>query len=107
MRLAFIVGPFLILTIAGIALWRRYRSLPSLLVAIGFSVDFLHLIASTTQGVGYALMTHPEWLWTRYLGHIGLWIAAVRFLSAAKQDSRNGPLYYWGTNQRFRNNGGS
>ena len=45
MRLAFIVGPFLVFAIAGIALWRRYRSLPSLLVAIGFSVDFLNLIA--------------------------------------------------------------
>ena len=90
MHLAFIVGPFLLLTIAGIALWRCYRSLPSLLVAIGFSVDFLHLSVSTSQSVGYALMTHPEWLWTRYLGHIGLWIAAVGFLWHAKQISVNG-----------------
>jgi glycerol-3-phosphate acyltransferase PlsY len=87
MRLAFIVGPFLVLTIAGIALWRRYRSLSSLLVAIGFAVAFLHLIASTFQSVGYALMTHPEWLWTRYLGNIGLWIAAVGFLWHVRQVS--------------------
>jgi hypothetical protein len=85
MRLAFIVGPFLLLAIAGIALWRRYRSLPSSLVAIGFVVACLHLMASTSQSVGYALMTHPEWLWTRYLGHIGLWIAAVGFLLHTKQ----------------------
>jgi hypothetical protein len=42
-------------------------------------------MASTSQSVGYALMTHPEWLWTRYLGHIGLWIAAVGFLLHTKQ----------------------
>jgi hypothetical protein len=89
MRLAFIVGPFLVFTIAGIALWRRYRSPPSLLVAIGFAVACFHLIASTFQSVGYALMTHPEWLWTRYLGHIGLWIAAAGFLWHVKQISVN------------------
>ena len=87
MWLAFLVGPFLVLTIAGIALWRRYRSLPSLLVAIGFTVSFLHLVSSTFPSVGYALMTHPQLVWTRYLGHIGLWIAAVGFLWHAKQIS--------------------
>jgi hypothetical protein len=90
MRLVFIVGPFLVLAIAGIALWRRNRSLPSLLVAIGFAVACLHLMTSTSQSVGYALMTHPEWLWTRYLGHIGLWIAAVGFLWHVKQISVDG-----------------
>jgi hypothetical protein len=35
-------------------------------------------------------MTHPEWLWTRYLGQIGLWIAAIGFLWHVKQISVNG-----------------
>lgn len=90
MRLAFIVGPFLFLAIAGIVLWRRYRSLPWLLVAIGFAVACLHLMAGTSQSVGYALMTHPQWLWTRYLGQIGLWVAAIGLLWQAKQTSVSG-----------------
>jgi hypothetical protein len=59
-RLALLIGPFLLLTIAGIALWRRYRSLPSLLVAIGFAGDCIHSMVSTSPSVGYWLMTHPE-----------------------------------------------
>jgi hypothetical protein len=87
MWLAFLAGPFVLLTIAGIALWRRYRSLPSLLVAIGWAVSCVNLIVRASPSVGYALMTHPEWGLVRYLGQIGLWIAAVGFLWHAWQIS--------------------
>ena len=54
--LVWLVGPALVLTIFGIVLFRRYRTLPSALVALGFAAVFLSGLVNVI--ISYECLAH-------------------------------------------------
>ena len=94
--LVWLVGPALLLTIFGIALFRRYRTLPSALVALGFAAVFLSGIVNVmisydvSHIYGYSsshelavvsVQLHgPLWILARLCGPLGMWMASLSLL---------------------------
>jgi hypothetical protein len=96
MLLVWLVGPALVLTIFGVALFRRYRTLPSALVALGFAAVFLSGIVNVmisydvSHIYGYSsdralavvsVQLHGAlWLLARLCGPVGMWVASLSLL---------------------------
>ena len=84
-------GPYIILAAAGCALFWRYRTLATALVALGFIVYVVGQIAGSFVGadVTRTYNSHGEvtsvianfhgWAWSlsRYAGTVGMWAAAA------------------------------
>jgi hypothetical protein len=94
--LAWLVGPALILTVFGVVLVRRYRSLPSALVALGFaavlvcgifnvwiSYEVSHVYGHSSNAA-LALVSvqlhGPAWVLARLCGPLGMWTASLSLL---------------------------
>ena len=109
--LVWLVGPALILTIFGVVLFRRYRTVPSALVALGFaavfvsgivnvmiSYDVAHIYgySSNLALVAVSVQLHgPVWVLARLCGPLGMWVASLSLLwhllntgGAASPDNR-------------------
>jgi hypothetical protein len=96
MLLAWLVGPALILTIFGVALFKRYRTLPSAFVALGFAAVFISGIVNVmisydvSHIYGYSsdralavvsVQLHgPLWILARLCGPVGMWVASLSLL---------------------------
>jgi hypothetical protein len=94
--LVWLVGPALILTMFGVALFRRYGTVPSALVAIGFAAVFVSglvnlLISYDVSHIyGYSsnralaavsVQLHgPVWVLARLCGPLGMWTASLSLL---------------------------
>ena len=94
--LVWLVGPALVLTIFGIVLFRRYRTLPSALVALGFAavlvsglfnvmisyeVSHIYGYSSNLALATVSVQLHgPAWLLARLFGPLGMWAASVSLL---------------------------
>ena len=93
--LVWLVGPALVLTIFGVALFRRYRTLPSALVALGFaavfvsgivnvmiSYDVSHIDYSSNRGLAVvSVQLHGlVWILARFCGPLGMWVASLSLL---------------------------
>jgi len=96
MLLVWLVGPALILTIFGVALFRRYRTVPSALVALGFaavlvsglvnvmiSYDVSHIYGYSSDralAVVSVQLHGPLWILARLCGPLGMWVASLSLL---------------------------
>jgi membrane-bound metal-dependent hydrolase YbcI (DUF457 family) len=96
MLLVWLVGPAVVLTIFGVALFRRYRTLPSALVALGFAAVFVSGIVNVmisydvSHIYGYSsnralavvsVQLHgPVWILARLCGPFGMWVASLSLL---------------------------
>jgi len=94
--LVWLVGPALVLTAFGILLFRRYRALPSALVALGFAAVFIsgifnalisydvsHIYGySSNRALAlYSVQLHgPAWVLARLCGPVGMWVASLSLL---------------------------
>jgi hypothetical protein len=94
--LVWLVGPALVLTIFGIALFRRYRTVSSALVALGFAAVFLSGIvnviisydvshiygySSSHEPAVVSVQLHgPLWILARLCGPLGMWMASLSLL---------------------------
>ena len=94
--LVWLVGPALVLTIFGVALYRRYRTLPTALVALGFAAVFVSgifnvMISHEVSHIyGYSSnlalsavsvqLYGPAWLLARFCGPVGMWLASLSLL---------------------------
>lgn len=94
--LVWLVGPALVLTIFGVALYRRYRTVPAALVALGFaavfvsgminvmiSYDVAHIYgySSNVALAAVSVQLHgPLWVLARLFGPLGMWLASLSLL---------------------------
>jgi len=94
--LVWLVGPALVLTIFGAALFRRYRTLPTVLVALGFAAVFVSGIVNVmisydvSHIYGYSsdhalavvvVQLHgPLWILARLCGPLGMWVGSLSLL---------------------------
>ena len=93
--LVWLVGPALVLTIFGVALFRRYRTLPSALVALGFAAVFVSgivnvMISYDVSHIDYSsnrelavvsVQLHGlVWILARLCGPLGMWVASLSLL---------------------------
>ena len=94
--LVWLVGPALVLTIFGGALFRRYRTLPSALVSLGFAAVFVSGLVNVMVSYdvshiyGYSsdralavvsVQLHgPVWILARLCGPLGMWVASLSLL---------------------------
>ena len=94
--LVWLVGPAIVLTIFGIVLFRRYRSLASALVALGFTAVFVsglfnvmisyevsHIYGYSSNLAAasvYVQLHGPAWLLARLCGPLGMWVASLSLL---------------------------
>jgi hypothetical protein len=90
------VGPALVLTMFGVALFKRYRTLPSALVALGFAAVLVSGIfnvgisydvpqihgSSPNQALAFvSVQLHgPAWILARLCGPFGMWTASLSLL---------------------------
>lgn len=99
-----LVVPYAILTIAGVLLWRRWRSAATAMIALGFAATFLSLASALfvtyrTHAVLYDLTTAPSphqdtfFLVAHYhaflvltLGLLGSWSAGMGTLWHVRRD---------------------
>ena len=96
MLLVWLVGPALVLTIFGVALFRRCRTLASALVMLGFAAVFVsgmfnvmishevsHIYGYSSNLALAAVSVHlygPAWALARLLGPLGMWTASLSLL---------------------------
>ena len=84
------VLPYAVLTVAGVLLWKRSRSVAAFLVALGFAAALLGQVAGffvnvelsaamRNRGVVGLHLHGLPWL-AHYLGIGGIWVAAVGLL---------------------------
>jgi hypothetical protein len=94
--LVWLVGPALVLTIFGVVLFRRYRTLPSALVALGFAavlmsgivnvmisyeVSHIYGYSSNLAAASVYVQLHGVlWGLARLLGPLGMWVASLSLL---------------------------
>lgn len=94
--LVWLVGPALVLTIFGIVFFRRYRTLASALVALGFAavlvsglfnvmisyeVSHIYGYSSNLAAASVYVQLHgPAWLLARLCGPLGMWVASLSLL---------------------------
>ena len=94
--LVWLVGPALVLTVFGVVLFRRYRTLPSALVALGFasvlvsgifnvsiSYDVSHIYGYSSDRALAAVIVQlhgPAWILARLCGPVGMWLASLSLL---------------------------
>ena len=94
--LVWLVGPALVLTVFGVVLFRRYRSLPSALVALGFAsvlvsgifnvsisyeVSHIYGYSSDRALATVIVQLHgPAWILARLCGPVGMWMASLSLL---------------------------
>lgn len=94
--LVWLVGPAFILTVFGIALFRRYRTLPTALVALGFasvlvsgifnisiSYDVSHIYGYSSDRALAAVIVQlhgPAWILGRLCGPLGMWVGSLSLL---------------------------
>jgi hypothetical protein len=94
--LVWLVGPALVLTIFGVLRFRRYRTVPSALVALGFaavfvsgivnvmiSYDVSHIYGYSSDRalVAVSVQLHgPLWVLARLCGPLGMWVASLSLL---------------------------
>ena len=91
---------YAVLTVAGAVLWRRTRSLPTALVAMGFALilpdqvstlieyfEFIALLHGRLSDTYFLVHRHA---FLRYVSILGLWVAAVGLTSHAAGKSAAG-----------------
>jgi hypothetical protein len=94
--LVWLVGPALVLTIFGVVLFRRYRTLPSALVALGFAavlvsgivnvmisyeVSHIYGYSSNLAAASVYVQLHGAlWGLARLCGPLGMWVASLSLL---------------------------
>jgi hypothetical protein len=94
--LVWLVGPALVLTVFGVVLFRRYATVASALVALGFAAVFVSGIANAwisyevSHISGYSsnralalvsVQLHgPAWTLARLCGPLGMWVASLSLL---------------------------
>ena len=94
--LVWLVGPALVLTVFGVILFRRYRTLPSALVALGFAavlvsgiinvmisyeVSHIYGYSSNLAAASVYVQLHgPLWMLARLWGPLGMWVASLSLL---------------------------
>jgi hypothetical protein len=94
--LVWLVGPALVLTVFGVVLFRRYRTLPSALVALGFaavfvsgivnvmiSYDVSHIYGYSSNHalVAVSVQLHgPLWVLARLCGPLAISVASLSLL---------------------------
>ena len=86
-----LVAPYAFLALAGLLLWKRHRSVATVMIAVGFMATFIGQAAGihVSHEVGTAVRTHQDVsqvlaqhrrifpLLTHYASVCGLWAAAV------------------------------
>jgi MYXO-CTERM domain-containing protein len=90
--------PFLLLAVAGFLLWRRRRSLATMLVLIGFAAMLLATATSLVESVEYSALVraqphgtfvvphyHALWSVIHWAGLVGMWAASVGLVWHATQ----------------------
>jgi hypothetical protein len=91
--------PNLLLAVGGFLLWRRHRSVATLLIGVGFTAALLALAISLFESIEYTsfsrshsdasfIIPHPHLLTVaiHWAGLVGLWTAAVGMLWHAVRD---------------------
>ena len=94
--LVWLVGPALVLTIFGVTLYRRNRTPPTALVAVGFAAVFVsgmfnvmishevsHIYGYSSNLALSAISVQlygPAWVLARLLGPLGMWVASLSLL---------------------------